>query len=277
LLSSVTISLVPEAKGGPFVFCDDLEGACKTAAALGFDAVEIFPRSAEQLDAGHVQQLLARYRLKVAAIGTGAGWVAHKLRLTDPNPEIRRRALEFCSGMIDFAGRLGAPVIIGSMQGRWEGEISRAQALDWLRAALDSLGSLAATREGGLLFEYLNRYESNLVRNVAEALELLASVSSKRVQLLVDLFHANIEEVSIADALRQAGPRLGHVHFVDSNRRAIGFGHTDMAPIAQALAEINYRGYLSAEVLPLPDTEAAARQTIKAFREFFPAAAKTQP
>ena len=40
--SSVTISLVPEARGGPFVFWDDLENACLTAKELNFDAVEIF-------------------------------------------------------------------------------------------------------------------------------------------------------------------------------------------------------------------------------------------
>src|SRR3712207_508724 len=40
--SAVTISLVPEARGGPFVFWDGLEAGCREAAALGFDAVEVF-------------------------------------------------------------------------------------------------------------------------------------------------------------------------------------------------------------------------------------------
>ena len=41
--SSVTISLVPEARGGPFVFWDDLAAGCRQAKRLGFDAVEVFP------------------------------------------------------------------------------------------------------------------------------------------------------------------------------------------------------------------------------------------
>ena len=77
----------------------------------------------------------------------------------------------------------------------------------------------------------------------------------------------NIEEADIAAALRLAGSRLGHVHFVDSNRRAIGFGHTHLPPVIAALRDIGYTGYLSAEVVPLPDSQAAAAQTIKAFRE----------
>ena len=40
--SAVTISLINEARGGPFVYWDDLGGSIRKAAALGFDAVEIF-------------------------------------------------------------------------------------------------------------------------------------------------------------------------------------------------------------------------------------------
>jgi sugar phosphate isomerase/epimerase len=78
----------------------------------------------------------------------------------------------------------------------------------------------------------------------------------------------NIEEVDLALALRAAAPFVGHVHFADSNRRAAGMGHTDFGPIVEALREIGYNGYLSAEVLPLPDPDAAARQTIESFRKY---------
>ncbi|MFM8336344.1 MAG: TIM barrel protein, partial [Opitutaceae bacterium] len=57
-----------------------------------------------------------------------------------------------------------------------------------------------------------------------------------------------------------------HVHFADSNRRAVGLGHTDFAPVIAALREIGYRGYLSAEVFALPDAPRAAEQTIASFR-----------
>jgi sugar phosphate isomerase/epimerase len=76
----------------------------------------------------------------------------------------------------------------------------------------------------------------------------------------------NIEEVDVAAALRSAGNRLGHVHFVDSNRRAMGMGHLDPRPVVAALRDIGYGGYLSAEAFPWPDSRAAAAQTIRAFR-----------
>ena len=99
-------------------------------------------------------------------------------------------------------------------------------------------------------------------------MQLLTGAALQHVKILADLYHMNIEETNLADALRVAGPLVGHVHFADSNRRAAGLGHTDFAPIVAALVEIGYDGYLSAEVLPLPDADTAARQTIASFRKY---------
>jgi sugar phosphate isomerase/epimerase len=265
--SAITISLVPQAKGGPFVFWDGLADGCARAAALGFDAVEIFPPNAGAIDIAELTGLLQQHKLAVAAIGTGGGWVIHKWSLTHADPAIRAQARDFIGAIIDLAGGFGAPAIIGSMQGRWEGELTRAQALDLLAEALAELGERAAAHGQVLLYEPLNRYETNLFTSQTEAAAFLDERGLRHVKLLCDLFHMNIEEVSLADTLRAVGRRLGHLHFADSNRRAIGFGHTDPGPIVRALRDIGYTGYLSAEVLPLPDSQTAAEQTMRAFRE----------
>ena len=59
------------------------------------------------------------------------------------------------------------------------------------------------------------------------------------------------------------------VQAIICRRRAAGFGHLDYPPIVAALEAIGYSGYASAEALPKPDPESAARQTIEAFRRFF--------
>src|SRR5207245_600324 len=92
LKAAITISLVKEAKGGPFVFWDDLAAGCEKAATLGFDAVEIFAPSANVIDPKRLNPLLDRHGLKVAAVGTGAGWIIHKWHLCHANPDIRRPA-----------------------------------------------------------------------------------------------------------------------------------------------------------------------------------------
>src|ERR1044071_3697739 len=267
--SAITISLVPEARGGPFVFHDDLAAGCEKAAALGFDAVEIFPRTPEALDAGNVRQILDRYSLGLAAVGTGAGWVAHRLSLTDSDAETRRRAREFVAKIIDLAGGRGAPAIIGSMQGRWDRPVTRGEALAWLAEALEELGPRADRHGVPLLVEPLNRYETNLLNRVEDSLGFLERLRTKNVKLLCDLFHMNIEEARPAEALRLAGGRLGHLHFVDSNRLAVGLGHTHPAPLVEALRDTGYEGFVSGEVLPLPDGDTAAKQTILSFRKWF--------
>lgn len=267
--SAVTISLVLELKGGPFVFSGDLERHCAKAAELGFDAVELFVRDARALAVAHLETILKENGLKVSGFGTGPGWVVHKLRLTDPDAGVRRKAIQFVGDMIDFAGHFGAPAIVGSMQGRVEPGVARDQTLDWLREALEEVAPRAASAGVPILLEPLNRYESNVVCSIDDGLAFLAPMKSNDVRLLCDLFHMNIEEADMAASLRRAGRSVGHVHFADSNRLAVGFGHTDLVPIVQALSEIGYDGYISAEAVPLPDPETAAAQSIHSFKRFF--------
>lgn len=264
--AAITVSLVPETRGGPFVFSNGLPEAFAQAAALGFDAVEIFPPAADAPELADVPALMARHGLRVAALGTGAGWVTRRLTLTHADAAVRAQARAFIGAIIDAAGRLGAPAIIGSMQGRWEGTVDRTQALAWLAEGLVELGERAGRRGVPLLYEPLNRYETNLFNRLGETAAWLRTLPARNVKLLADLFHMNIDEADTPAALREAGDLVGHVHFADSNRRAIGFGQTRVEPIIAALREIGYAGYLSAEVFPLPDAASAARQTIAAFR-----------
>ena len=53
--SCVTISLVEEARGGPFIFWNGLRDGCEKAKALGFDAVEVFPPGVEAVDTDLLQ------------------------------------------------------------------------------------------------------------------------------------------------------------------------------------------------------------------------------
>lgn len=266
--SSVTISLVPEARAsGPFVFWGDLEASWEIAARLGYDAVEIFAPGPEAIDVQKVHSLMSMHSMRVAALGTGGGWVRHKLTLTHSDPAIRTKAVDFIKGMVDVAAPIGAAIIIGSMQGRWEGEVTREKALQYLAEGLDEIGIYAEQIKTLVFYEFLNRYETNILNTVGDSVAFLKNLKSRSVKILADLFHMNIEEQSLAEAIRAGGDLIGHVHFVDSNRRAAGLGHTDFGPVISALREIKYTGYLSAEALPRPNSEEAARQTISIYKK----------
>jgi sugar phosphate isomerase/epimerase len=264
--SAVTISLVPEAKGGPFVFWDDLAAACVQARELGFDAIELFAPDPDAVDPDELRMLLDDNGLALAAVGTGAGWVKHRLSLTSPDESIRDQAVAFVERMMEFAARFEAPAIIGSMQGRAAEGVTRQVALRYLGHALFKLDEHAEDLGTELLYEPLNRYETNLINTLADGVQFLTGSAMRNVKLLADLYHMNIEESNLAEALGKAGGAVGHVHFADSNRRAAGLGHTDFEPVVSALRAVGYGGYLSAEVLPVPDAGAAARQTIETYR-----------
>jgi sugar phosphate isomerase/epimerase len=266
--SAVTVSLVPEARGGPFVFWDDLPAACRKAAELGFDAIELFPPSADAVDPSLLRKLLDDHGLKLAAVGTGAGWVKHRLHLALPDESQRQKARDFIRSVIDFAGPFGAPAIIGSMQGRSGDGVDRATALAWLEESLEDLAEHSWNYRVPLLYEPLNRYETDQFNHVRDAWEWLHDFRPGCVLLLCDLFHMNIEEADPPAALRDVKGLVGHVHFVDSNRLPAGFGHLDLRRCIAALRETGYDGYLSAEALPYPDPDTAARQTMNAYRFF---------
>lgn len=266
--TAVTLCTIPKAATGPFVFHDPLEEGFAKAAAHGFDAVELFLSGPEAVPVAVIQELQARHGLGISAVGSGAGMVEHGLSLTDCDEMTRRAARSFLDGMIGFAGRLGAPVILGSMQGKWGADVPREQALDWLAESLEFAGAAAAEHGVPFFYEPLNRYETNLFNRQVAAADFLRERSIGNVLLLADLFHMNIEEPDLAATLREAGPAIGHIHWADSHRLAMGTGHTDPAPIIAALREIGYTGYLSAEIFPLPDADTAAARTIASFKAF---------
>jgi len=83
------------------------------------------------------------------------------------------------------------------------------------------------------IYEPLNRYETNLFNRLPEAARFLDDHGLENVVLLADLFNMNIGKSDIPKAIRDAGNRIGHVHFADSNRHAMGYGHSD-AQVAAA-------------------------------------------
>ena len=267
--SCVTIALVKEIRTGPWIFWDHLEQSMARASEMGFDAIELFTSSAAAVDPNELKSLLEKFNLKLAAVGTGAGKVLHGLTLTDPDEDVRKQAISFVSDMISFGAAFGAPAIIGSMQGNLPYGQDRNQALGWLAEGLRFLGHQAEEKGVALIYEPLNRYETNLINSLESGADFVETENLRNVKLLADLFHMNIEEADMSASIRAHADHIGHVHFADSNRRAVGYGHTEMGPISLALRESGYSGFVSAEAFPWPDSDAAALQTFNAFRRFF--------
>jgi sugar phosphate isomerase/epimerase len=103
---------------------------------------------------------------------------------------------------------------------------------------------------------------------VADGLRLIDDLGSDNLGLMLDTYHMNIEEPSIEASLAAAGDRLWHVHIADSNRRYPGSGHLPFDSIFAALRNMGYDRYVSAEILPEPDSDSAAIKTIEFLKQY---------
>jgi len=263
-----SIALCPtKTSFAPLLYAGDIQLGIRRAAELGYDGVEIHLRDPQSEDLDGMIAAVQACRLQVSLIGTGAAYRVDGLSISAVDPAVRAQAVARLQTHIDFAARLGAQVVIGSMQGRLETDpATRRDQYQGAIEVVQQIADYAQAKRVIITLETLNRYEGNFLNTVADALTFLRDVDRPGVKILADTFHMNIEEVSLPAALAQAGDRLSHVHLVDSNRRAAGMGHIDFVPILHTLRDLGYDGYLSGEILPLPDDETAARVQLQVTR-----------
>jgi len=257
---SIVVSIQPT-KFSALAFKEDFEENIKKVAELGFDGAELAVRNPKDLKVDDVIKIIKENNLEVPAIGTGQAYGEEGLSFSDPDEVIRKMAVDRINNQIMFASHFDAQVIIGLIRGNIEDGINRAEAEEWTIDCLRKCTEFAKEYNIGVTLEPVNRYESNFINTLNEGIEFIKRVGASNLGLLADTFHMNIEEVSIYDSIIQAKDYITHVHFADSNRWAPGCGHLNFAKIVQTLKKINYQGYVSAEILPLPDPNSCARLT----------------
>lgn len=231
-------------------------------ARLGYHGVELAIRDPSQVDEAELKDILSRYNLAVPALGTGQAYSEEGLSFTHPSSEVRAQAVERIKAHLNLARALDALVIIGLIRGKEGGSQARTLLVESLRECCRYAESTGAK----LVLEPINRYEVQLLNTVEEALGVIEEVGSDALGVLLDTFHANIEESRVEESVRLAGERLFHVHVADSNRRYPGAGHFDFLALLETLESIGYDGFLSAEILPWPDPDKAAEETIAFFQ-----------
>jgi 5-keto-L-gluconate epimerase len=246
----------------PLLFAGNLDEGLSTLARLGYDAVELSLRDPQEVDVDRLQARLSELGLAVSSVSTGRMFYEQGLSLTSTDEEARKGAVKRLRDQIELAARLGSAVTVGGARGTLprndppEAARLRRVAADLLREVAHSADQLGVT----LLIEPINRYETNFINTAEDGLRFLDEAGLANAKLLLDTFHMNIEEVSLAGAIRKVGDRLGYVHLVDSNRQPPYCGHIDFTGVISALDDVGYRGYLGMEVVPLPDDYTAAQR-----------------
>lgn len=167
--------------------------------------------------------------------------------LIHPDKAIQESGADYVRQAIKATQAVGATNLVGplySAVGRtWQSTpAERARDLDLLVSHLQPLAEFAADHGVVLGIEPLNRFETSFINLAAQVVELVDRVDRPACRIMLDTFHMNIEEPSLGDAIRAAGPRLCHLHSCENDRGAPGSGHVPWNDVAQALKDIAYDG-----------------------------------
>jgi len=253
------------------------ERVCRAVADTGYDGVEIAPftfgPSVTEVSAEQRRQI--RQTAEEAGLEiVGLHWLlaAPKgLHIHTRDTALRQKTVDYLRALVDFAGDVGAPLMVfgspfqrkledGDRQGAWD----RTQ--DSYRQVLPTL----AERNVLLCQESLPAPEADFIMTAAEAAQMVRELDHPNFRLMLDVKSMCSEAQPPAEIIREFAPLVEHFHANDANRRGPGFGDTDFRPIAAALRETNYGGYVSVEVFDYtPDPETIARESLRYLREVF--------
>jgi len=226
----------------------ELEKLAPLVAGMGFDWIEVPLESLDDLDPIQGAAIIREYGLGVSACAA----MGPDRDLIHPDESIRTNGMDYVRGAILSSQKLGATNLVGpiySAVGRtWQSTAEeRARDTDLLVSQLQDLAKYADDHGVVLCIEPLNRFETSFINLAAQAVEIVDRVAHPACQIMLDTFHMNIEEKSLGDAIRAAGPRLKHVHTCENDRGAPGSGNVDWNDVAQALKDIHYDGPLVIE------------------------------
>ncbi len=235
----------------------DFAPALRQAAALGFthvDVVALAERPAEHREA------LADAGLLVACAPLARG-LPEGHTLDAPDVDVRRAALETVKRQIADVAQLGAThayVIPGAE--------ANADDLARFADACRMLADYAGRRMVRLCVEHV---PGRALSDAATTLAWLEQVGHPNLALLLDVGHCLLSGEDPAAVIRQAGDRLGYVHFDDND--GAGDLHWPLLTgrltedvlraTLVALRDVKYRGALALELnAGGPDPVGALRQ-----------------
>jgi D-psicose/D-tagatose/L-ribulose 3-epimerase len=214
--------------------------------SAGFDGIEVPVLNPAALQVDRIGRELQRVGLECTAVSI----IPTGLSLASADAGIRERALDHVRACITAARDAGARILAGPMYtpvGYLTG--TRRTAEEW-RWVVDSWQKLApVAREAGveIALEPLNRFETYFLNTAADAVRLCDEIGDPGIGILFDTFHANIEEKSIASALRTAGRHVKHLHTCENDRGVPGSGHVEWPEFFDAVAEIGYDRWMTIE------------------------------
>ncbi len=256
------------------------EDTCAHIAKTGYHGVEIAPFTLKD-DPRELTEADAKQHAAVAADAgldvVGLHWLLVKpawLHLTTPDPLLQKDTIAFGQHLVRVCATMGGKIMVwGSPKQRnleegWDYDEAAKRATETLRA----ISEVAGEHDVTLAMEPLGRKETNFLTTAEETVRLIHQVDHPACQLHLDVKAMSDEAKSIPEIIRDSRDHTVHFHANDPNLRGPGFGDVDFTPIASALKETDYAGYISVEVFDYtPDPETIATQSLAYLKQIFEA------
>ena len=245
----------------------DYKYFAKKVADIGFDILEIsagdlLKMSDCELD--ELKMLCSSLGIKITSnIGP-----AKKYDVGSSDPAVRAAGIKFLSDIMRRMDRLDSRSIVGVMYTYWPNDFTDLdKEAIWAHGveSVKTLGDVAGELGIDFCLEVVNRFETHILNTAEEGVRFCRDVDRPAVKLLLDTFHMNIEEDSMAGAIRTAGDFLGHVHVGEANRKLPGTGRLPWDEIGSALREIKFDGNVVME--PFVTMGGSVGRDIKVWRD----------
>ena len=267
-----------------FAICNEifqgwkLADAMKFAAQIGYQGIEIAPftlaRNVNEISAADRQAI----REEAARIGIpicGIHWVlvqAEGMYLTHPEPGIRSGTAQYFCDLVDFCADIGGKVIVvGSPKQRnLLPGVTAEQAWAWAGETFRASVRRAEDRGVTICFEPLAPAETNFINTAEEAIRFAGQFRSTNFRIILDVKAMCSEAKPIPQIIRESWPNFAHFHANDRNLKGPGFGDVDFHPIAAALKEVGYDGFVSVEVFSFEEgPEVIAQRSLDYLKQTF--------
>jgi sugar phosphate isomerase/epimerase len=256
----------------------EIDATMAFAREVGYDAVEIAPftisKYVSNISKERRQEI--RYTAEKNQIRiSGIHWVlaqAEGMYLNHSDPEIRRRSAKYLCELVEFCSDLGGEVVVvGSPKQRnvLEGATTE-QARSWARETFTSSVRRAEDLGITICLEPLAPSETNFINTAAEAIRFVDQFHSRNFKIILDVKAMSSEAKAIPEIIRDSWPHFAYFHANDKNLKGPGFGDVDYKPIATALREVGYEGYISVEVFTFEEgPETIARRSLEYLKQVF--------
>lgn len=179
------------------------------------------------------------------------------------SPKEVEAATAYIDQLIDIAVNVGSKVVCGPMYSRTgrtgvHSDEERDAQLTQIASALRPLCQKAHAEGLILAIEPLNRFETDCINTVEQAVGLIDRVGEPALKVHIDTFHMNIEEIDSSAVIRDMAGHIGHVHASASHRGLLGRDQVNWTGILTALYETGYNGDIVIEGFSM-DNKAIAK------------------